>query len=198
MNNQYKLLMVFLTLTLTGLACNLPFKADRQSQEVTLPVEAPANATEIPVTTQAVEEAKEEVKSVIATVQSGGPIQMEFTETQLTSIAAAELKNYQEANINNIQVRLQSGQIIISATAEQNGFKLPAEIAIAVQADGLGGLDYSVISATIGPFPVPEAMMDELTTQLDQGLNSQLDVNNVYIENVTIANGILSITGRLR
>ena len=69
---------------------------------------------------------------------------------------------------------------------------------IAVQADGMGGLDYNVNSATVGPIPLPEAMMDELTTQLDQGLNSQLDVNNVHIENVTIANGKLSISGHLR
>lgn len=198
MNNQYKLLLVILTLTLTALACNLPFTANQQSKEATLPVEIPTKATEIPVTTQAVEEAKEEVKSAIATVQSGGPIQMEFTEAQLTSLAAAELNNYQEGNIENIQVRLQSGQIIISATAEQNGFRLPLEISIAVQADGMGGLDYNVNSATVGPIPLPEAMMDELTTQLDQGLNSQLDVNNVHIENVTIANGKLSISGHLR
>lgn len=197
MKNQIQLLSVILILTLAALACNLPFSG-RQSPESTLPIEVPQVATEIPVSTEAAQQAKEEVKSAIATVQSGGPIEMQFTEAQLTSLAASELGNYAEANIQNIQVRLQNGQIQISASAEQNGFKMPANIAIAVQADGQGGLDYQVASATIGPFPLPAAMMDELTAQLDQGLTNQLNASNIYIENVTIANGLLTINGRLR
>ena len=196
MKNTYRLLLVSLFLTLSILACNLPFlsSAQKPTQEATVQLEA----TEIPVTTQAVEQAKAEVKSAVATVASGGSIEMQFNETQLTSLAANELNQYAEANIKDIQVHLQKGQIQISAISEQGLLDLPADIAIAVQADGQGGLDYRIVSATIGPFPIPDSMMDELTSQLDRGLSTQLQANDIFIDNVNIANGFFTISGHLR
>ena len=185
MKKLFPFLLVLLVLIISILACNLPFPSS-------------ATPTEIPVSTEAVEQAKEQVKSAIATVQSGGDIEMQFTETQLTSLAAEELAKYAEADISNIQVGLQDGQILISARAKQGGFDLPAKIAIAVQTDGQGGFDFRVVSAAIGPLPVPDSMMDELTSQLEIGLRDQMVADDVYIDDISIADGLLIIKGHLR
>jgi uncharacterized protein YpmS len=185
MKKLFPFLLVLLVLLISILACNLPSTSS-------------STPTEIPVSSQAVEQAKEQVKSAIATVQSGGDIEMQFTEDQLTSLAAEELAKYAEADISNIQVGLQDGQIIISARARQSGFDLPAKIAIAIKTDGQGGLDFQIISATIGPLPVPESMLNELTSQLEIGLREQMVTNDVYIDDVSIADGLLIIKGHLR
>lgn len=60
-----------------------------------------------------------------------------------------------------------------------------------------GRLDYQVENASAGPFGVMQGMIDDFTSQFDQALyssNSQL--NDIFIESVTIVDGVMTITGR--
>jgi len=191
-------LLIILVLLASILACNLPFSSflSKSTQEAVSTMDA-VPPTEALDATQAVAQAEEEIESAIATVQSGGPIELQFTEAQLTALAANELENYSEVSISDIHIGLQAGQIQISGKAQSGAFNLPAEIVIAVQTDGKGGLDYQVVHAVFGPLPIPESMLNELTKQLEIGIGNQLIGSDVYIDDVTIENGILIIKGQL-
>ena len=186
------LLLVILVLLASILACSLPF-----SSLLSKPTQEALPPTEVLDVTQAVAQAEQEIESAIETVQSGGPIEIEFSEAQLTALAASELANYSEVNISDIYVGLRAGQIQISGKAQSGGFNLPTEIVIAVQADGNGGLDYQVVHAVFGPLPIPESMLKELTQQLKIGIGNQMIGDDVYIDDVTIENGILVIKGHI-
>ena len=192
MKKLHIFILIILILLASILACNLPF-----SSNLSEPTQAAVTPTEGLDATQAVAEVEEEIESVIATVQSGGAIEMEFTEAQLTTLAASELEKYSEVSISDIHIGLRAGQIQISGRAQSGGFNLPAEIVIAVQADGKGGLDYQVVRAMFGPLPIPEGMMNELTQQLKIGIGDQLIGSDVYIDSVLIENGILVIKGHI-
>jgi len=192
MKKLHIFILIILILLASILACNLPF-----SSNLSEPTQAAVTPTEGIDATQAVAEVEEEIESVIATVQSGGAIEMEFTEAQLTTLAASELEKYSEVSISDIHIGLRAGQIQISGRAQSGGFNLPAEIVIAVQADGKGGLDYQVVRAMFGPLPIPEGMMNELTQQLKIGIGDQLIGSDVYIDSVLIENGILVIKGHI-
>jgi len=192
MKKLHIFILIILVLLASILACNLPF-----SSNLSEPTQAAVTPTEGLDATQAVAEVEEEIESVIATVQSGGAIEMEFTEAQLTTLAASELEKYSEVSISDIHIGLRAGQIQISGRAQSGGFNLPAEIVIAVQADGKGGLDYQVVRAMFGPLPIPEGMMNELTQQLKIGIGDQLIGSDVYIDSVLIENGILVIKGHI-
>jgi len=68
---------------------------------------------------------------------------------------------------------------------------------IQVTAGADGRLDYNVVEASAGPFGVMQNMIDDFTAQFDAALyssNSQL--NNIFIESVSIADGVMTISGR--
>jgi uncharacterized protein YpmS len=192
MKKLHIFILIILVILASILACNLPF-----SSKLSEPTQAAVTPTEGLDATQAVAEVEEEIESVIATVQSGGAIEMEFTEAQLTTLAASELEKYSEVSISDIHIGLQAGQIQISGKAQSGAFNLPAEIVIAVQTDGKGGLDYQVVHAVFGPLPIPESMLNEMTQQLEIGIGDQLIGSDVYIDDVTIENGILVIKGHI-
>jgi uncharacterized protein YpmS len=192
MKKLHIFILIILVILASILACNLPF-----SSKLSEPTQAVVTPTEGLDATQAVAEVEEEIESVIATVQSGGAIEMEFTEAQLTTLAASELEKYSEVSISDIHIGLQAGQIQISGKAQSGAFNLPAEIVIAVQTDGKGGLDYQVVHAVFGPLPIPESMLNEMTQQLEIGIGDQLIGSDVYIDDVTIENGILVIKGHI-
>lgn len=152
----------------------------------------------IPASTEEVENLEEGVQSAIATAQNGGPIQLVITEAQLTSLAVMQLQAPEGSRIDDIQVHLRDGQIRISGKVEQNGMDLPMSISLEVFVGPTGQLHSEVITATIGPFPLPESVLNQITAQLDQALSTQFVADDLVVDSVTIADGTMTILGHVR
>jgi uncharacterized protein YpmS len=176
------ILIAITILIFVSLSCNLP-----GSRKAPTP-------TPIPVSTESVQELEDEIQSAIATARSGGPIELTFTEQQLTSLAATELQSQQDLGIQDIQIHLRNGQIQLTGTVEQNGFNLPFHVALTISVDAQGVPHSSIVDASVGPLPLPHSMQDQLTAQLDQVIASQY-ANNVFVESVTIYDGYMTIKG---
>jgi uncharacterized protein YpmS len=179
---KFAILIAITMLVFVSLSCNLP-----GSRKAPKP-------TPIPVSTESVQELEDEIESAIATAQSGGPIELTFTEQQLTSLAATELQSQQDLGIQDVQVHLRNGQIQITGTVEQSGFDLPFNVALTVAVDAQGVPHTSIVDASVGPLPLPHSMQDQLTAQLDQVIASQY-ANNVIVESITIYDGYMTIRG---
>ncbi|MBN1146412.1 MAG: hypothetical protein JXA78_04090 [Anaerolineales bacterium] len=151
--------------------------------------------TLIPASTEALEQLGEEVQSAVETAQSGGPIQMTITEQQLTSLAVMGVQSGPDVNIKNLQVHLQNGQIQITGQAESKGFNLPVSITLEISVDANGQPHSNVITAKVGPFSIPDSMLEQITTQLDQALMNRLVAENMVIDSIHIADGAMTITG---
>jgi hypothetical protein len=69
-----------------------------------------------------------------------------------------------------------------------------------VSADADGRPQYEVVSAKVGPFPLPQSILDQMTSQIDAVFASQFgaEAENIYIEQITIADGKMNIQGRPR
>lgn len=193
MNIQRKtlILLIIFLLLLASLSCNLVKLSTGED-------EGDGELKSIPASTEAVEDLKEGVQSAIATAQSGGPIQLVITEAQLTSLAVMRLQAPAESSIEDIQVHLRDGQIRISGTVEQNGVDLPLNISLEVFVEPTGLLHSEVITATVGPFPLPESVLDQITAQLDQALMTQFKAGDLVVDSVTIAEGTMTILGHVR
>jgi uncharacterized protein YpmS len=177
--------VIVITLLIVTIACQFPGLTQEQKQA------SPTN----PVTTQAVEELQQEVQGAAATAQSGGSINLVFTEEQLTSLANLELQTQSDANISDIQVRLRDGQMQITGKAVQSGFEFPLSINLSISVQA-GKPQSSVVSASIGPFSLPDSVLNQITTQLDQALNDQLAANMI-VDQITIQSGAMTIEGHL-
>ena len=165
-----------------GAQTEKPRPADTQAPPTPAPV--------LPVQTQ--------VSSAIETVTSGGPITLEFTEAQLNELASQELAGYDQ--VQDLHITLGSGTMQVSGKALQSGMSLPLTINLKVNVDAQGRPHAEILSGKAGPFPLPQSILDEVSVQVDQLIQDQLDSTryNLFVDSVLIENGKLTIAAHTK
>lgn len=187
-SEQRKILLIFIAVPVViSIACNFPGISQRALEEVGA----------IPVPSESAQNLNDNIQSVVEDIQNGEPFQLIVTESQLTSLANYELQSYQEYQIQNVQIYLRDGRVRITGDVEQNNINLPVTIVLKLSVDGSGKPDSEIVSASIGPFQIPESFLDQLTSMMDSILVTQiLPANqNVVIEQITINDGQMFISG---
>lgn len=187
--NRYKLpLVALIVLVLVSIACSLFTRSEPE------PVEP------IPVTTEAVEDLKEDIQSAAEEARNSGRISLTISESELTSLIALELASVENAPVQAPQIALRDGQILFSGIVNQSGFSAPLTVSVAVQASGTGQVQYEILSAQVGPLPLSGTMLDQLSNQLDLVFTSYIRnrLGDVYIENINISNGSMTIEGHTK
>ncbi len=170
-----------------GLACNFNM---------------PQAATETPTPQSAVdvEAVEKQINEAIATGVSGGDVTLLLTEAQLTATANKELQASGEDRIQNLNIQLDDGIITISGDANQDGLSLPVVITVKINVDADGLPHTEILSGRLGPFPLPQSMLDQVTAQLDQALQAELEAtaSNLFVKEITIADGKITIIAQAR
>ncbi|MGD9091450.1 MAG: hypothetical protein PVF74_01275 [Anaerolineales bacterium] len=188
-NYRFRLPAVALAaLILVSLACSLFNREEPQLVE------------KIPVTTESVEDLKQDIQIAAEEAQNTGRISLAIDEAELTSLIALELADVENAPVQEPQVALRDGQIIFSGNVRQGGFSAPLEVAIAIHADSLGQIQYEIVSGQVGPLPLSGTMLDELSKQLDVIFSNYIRsrLGDIFVENITVGGGLLTVEGRMR
>ncbi len=184
MKNKQPLSVAFLmlmVLAIAALACNLPANnlLNPNGEAGDTPASQPGAVQHVP---------------------SEGSVTISLTEGQLNQLVQQALLANPGQAIENLQIRLEAGEAILSGSVTQQGLSLPLRLKIQASPDGQGGLIYQVGSATVGPLPLPESMRTDIETALNQSLPAAVSslTNNIYIESIVINSGIMQVTGRPR
>jgi len=184
--NHNIILLVISLLISASLACN--FQGFwRQTPEET-----------IPISTEAALNLQEKLDDALGKLASGASeITLTIDEVELTSIVAFELRKIPEPQISDTQIRLRDGQIQISANLNQGNLVTPIQMVIAVEAGVDGYPQYQIISAMMGPLPLPEAVTDQLKSMIDSVLADKLrsQSNQVFIRSIVISDSMMTIQG---
>lgn len=188
--------LFLLTLLLTSLACTVFVGGPDYSS---LPP--------IPISAEAVQSIQAELQRAIEAGAQTGVITVNLTEPQITSYLATRLQsdpNLQQPDkkplITDPQVYLRDGQMQIYGKTQQ-GF-LVANIGIIVNmgVDANGEPLIDVVSADFGPFPAPEGLKEAITAMVREAYTGSLGpvATGLRIESIAIANGVMTVTGRVR
>ena len=187
-NSPHKLFLLLIAIpVLISIACNIPFIQMPVSEETEV----------ITISTQIIEENIEEIEETVEQLDESKPFHLVFTEAHLTSIINAELQSYKEYKIDNVKVLLRDGKVKISGNAEQNNLVLPVTIEVTFNVDENGIPDYEIVTANVGPFQLPDFIIEQLDIAIDNALNSNLIpvADEVFIENLFIDEGQATISG---
>ncbi len=132
--------------------------------------------------------------------QSATPFTMILTQDELNSVANKALTSQPQLPVQDIKIELQNGQATISGTAQQAGISVPLKMVLTLAPDQQGGLIFLIVSADLGPLPMPNVFLNPISDQLNQALIEQLGpkLNTIYIENISITPGTLMISGHSR
>ncbi|RPI91923.1 MAG: hypothetical protein EHM40_14485 [Chloroflexi bacterium] len=193
---QLALPIFLLVLVLTSLACTVFVGGPDYSS---LPP--------IPVSAEAAESIKEELRRAAEAGAETGVITINLTEPQITSYLAARMQtdpSLQQSDkkplITDPQVYLRDGQMQIYGKTQQGIFAANIGIIVQVGVDANGQPLIEIISADFGPFPAPEGLKDAITAMVREAYTGSLGpvATGLRIESISIANGIMTITGRIR
>ena len=161
----------------------------------------------IPVSAEAIESIQAELQRAIEAGAQTGVITINLTEPQITSYLAARLQtdpSLQQTDkkplITEPQVYLRDGQMQIYGKTQQGMFAANIGIIVSMGVDANGQPQIEVVSADFGPFPAPEGLKDAITAMVKEAYTGSLGpvATGLRIESVTTANGIMTVTGRIR
>jgi len=195
MKKPHSLLLFLITLILTSLACTVfvggPDYSDR----------AP-----IPVSNQAAESLKEEVKRAFESGLQTGEVTININESQITSVLALRLQTDQNLQqdsqplITDPQVYLRDGQMQIFGKTKQGMLTANIGIIVSVGVDETNKPKIEIISADFGPLPAPDGIKNAISTMIDEAYTGSLGpvATGLRIESISIANGIMTVVGRIR
>jgi hypothetical protein len=185
--NRNLIVLWLIVIIFSGVACN--FLAGRAAATPT-PVPTP-----IPPASSLEERADESREQF----ETQGTFEFTITESELTTLAAEELARQSDPLLSDPQVLLREGQITILGNVYQSGFSVPAEIILGPKISANGDLQVEVLSMRVGPFAVPDQLRDEVSRIANDLVASQLaDSGNVQVEQITIEEGVLTVSGSRR
>jgi hypothetical protein len=185
-----------LVLVLTSLACTIFVGGPDYSS---LPP--------IPVSAEAAESIKEELRRAIEAGAETGVVTINLTEPQITSYLAARMQtdpSLQQSDkkplITDPQVYLRDGQMQIYGKTQQGIFAANIGIIVQVGVDAEGKPLIEIKSADFGPFPAPEGLKSALTAMIEEAYTGPLGpvATGLRIESISITGGVMTITGRVR
>jgi hypothetical protein len=193
--NKLILPIYLLILILTSLACTIFVGGPDYSS---LPT--------IPVSTEAAQSIQDEIKRAFEEGMTNGTVTLNFTEPQLTSYIASRFQTdpaMQQDNkplITDPQVYLRDGQMQIYGKTQKGMFAANIGIIVSVGVDENGQPKIEIVSADFGPLPAPEGLKDAITVMVREAYTGSLGpvATGLRIESIAIANGIMTVTGRIR
>ena len=192
---QIKFNTLFITLILTSLACTVFVGGPDYS-----------NLDPIPVSTEAAQSLKDGIKKSFEEGLLTGVVTIGITEPQITSYLALRMQtdpNLQQDSqplITDPQVYLRDGQMKIYGKTQQGMFAANIGIIVNVGVDDLGNPKIEIASADFGPFPAPQGINEAITAMIEEAYTGSIGpvATGLRIETITITNGAMIITGRIR
>jgi hypothetical protein len=194
--NRLGLPILLLSLIITSLACTIFVGGPDYS-----------NLPPIPVSAEAAESIKEEIKRAFEAGLETGVVTINITEPQITSYLAARLQtdpSLQQSDkkplMTDPQVYLRDGQMQIYGKTQQGIFTANIAIIVTMGVDANGQPLIEITSADFGPFPAPEGLKDAITAMVREAYTGSVGpvATGLRIETISIANGVMTITGRIR
>ena len=183
---QYKMMvLIIFVLVLSSLACNLGFGKPATPE------------FELPVITQALDNSENNLAGPGLDTEIQGIPHLEITENQLASLMEDELEQRVGDQITNLQVYLRNGQIQILGDLNTQGISAPAKVVFDVSIDPVGRPILSIISSSIGPFPIPGDLVAEVEVLINKAFQEKVLTlaPNMHIDNIVIQEGIMTIYG---
>jgi hypothetical protein len=192
----YRFPLFLLSLVLTSLACVVFVGGPDYS-----------NLPPIPVSAEAAASIKDEIQRAVEAATDTGVITVNLTEPQITSYLAARLQtdpSLQQSDkkplITDPQVYLRDGKMQIYGKTQQGLFTANIGIIVDMGVDANGQPQIDVASADFGPFPAPKGLKDAITAMVKEAYTGSLGpvATGLRIESISTANGVMTVTGRIR
>jgi len=156
--------------------------------------------TRVPISTESASSLEEQVKAAQTAAAQSGALVISVSESQLTSFIADKLAKEQQPLITDPQVYLRDSQIQLYGQATQGVIQVNVRIVIAVSLDANGQPVITVVSTDFGPLPAPQGINKTISAMAQEALTGMLGPAAIgfRLESITIADGVMTLIGRIK
>ena len=156
--------------------------------------------TSIAVSTEAVTSFTRDLQAAQTAAAQTGILSVTINETQATSLLANNLDAQTDPFIQNPQVYLRDGEIQVYGKAVRGNVEANIRMILSASLSPDGKPVVTVSSADFGPLPAPKGLNDTVTTLIDQAFTGTFGpaATGLRLETITIADGKMTITGRVK
>lgn len=175
------LLFVGLCITLS-LACNLPQRFSSTP--------SPDSTPFVPL--------EDQLSQALEELATNGTVTLTLTEEQISAYIR-EQSATSEGDLQDIQINLQDNQIRLTGTTSTGIMNSQVEVIFEPYASS-GTFQMNVISAKIGAFPLPDKTIHDISQVVNERIGQLATIKGkpLYIDEVRVEDGLLSITGSLK
>jgi len=177
------------TLLLTSLACTIFVGGPEYSTETT------------PVSTDEVQTMQTQIEQAFIAGAETGIVTLQITESQLTSYIALKMQTQANPPFTEPQILLRNGQMQMYGKIDRGMFAANMLITMNVSIDQTTSLPkIEIASADFGPFPAPEGLNTAISAIIAEAFTGSLGpvALGFRLETITIADGLMTLTGRIK
>ncbi|MFN8413186.1 MAG: hypothetical protein U0Z26_12435 [Anaerolineales bacterium] len=158
-------------------------------------------AQTIPVSQDEVTKMQEEIKQAFLSGAETGIVTLQITESELTSYLDAKMQSQTNPPFTNPQVLLRNGQMQMYGKFTKGYFNANMLITMNVGIDPTTGQPLiTITSADFGPVDAPEGLNNAISSVIGEAFTGSFGpvATGFRIETITIADGIMTLTGRIK
>ena len=154
----------------------------------------------IPVSTEAVQSLQDQMKQAAENGAQTGTVTLQISETQLTSYLAFKLESQDKPLITGPQVLLRDGQMQVFGKAQSGMLTANVSITMKVSVDENGQPKIEITQQDFGPLPAPKGLNDAVSAMIGEAFTGSLGpvATGFRLETVSIADGTMTVTGRIK
>lgn len=185
---NYRILLFFSALLTATLACSMFIGGPDYPAE------------RIPVSAEEVVNLKVNIEQAVLAGASTGVVTMQITEPQITSYLAFKMAEQAEPAFTDPQVYLRDGQMKIYGKIARGFWNANTLVTLNVTIDEVGQPKIEIASADFGPFEAPNGLKQTLAAIVTEAYTGSLGpvATGFRLENITIADGLMKVTGRIK
>ena len=179
---------LILTLALASLACTVFVGGP----------DYPAEA--IPVSTEAAQSIQDPFKQALEAGAATGVITFQINESQLTSYLTYKLAEQADPFMTEPKVFLRDGQMQVFGKVQRGMLAANVAVVLAIGADEAGLPTMQVTSADFGPFDAPAGLNDAISKLINEAYTGSFGpvATGFRLESITIADGLMTLSGRIK
>jgi hypothetical protein len=158
-------------------------------------------AQSVPFSSDEVQNMRTQIEEALNAGAETGVVTLQITESQLTSYMTLKMQEQPNPPFSDPQVLLRNGQMQMYGKINRGMFAANMVITMNVNVDQTTGLPkIEIASADFGPFPAPEGLNAAISAVIGEAFTGSVGPVAIgfRLESITIADGIMTLTGRIK
>jgi hypothetical protein len=185
----HSLTFFFSVLLLTSMACTVFVGGPDYPAQV------------VPVSTDEALSMQTQIEQALTAGAETGVVTLQITESQLTSYITAKMQGQTNPPFTEPQILLRNGQMQMYGKIDRGMFAANMVITMNVSIDPTTNMPkIEIASADFGPVPAPEGLNAAISAMLDEAFTGSLGpvALGFRLETISIADGVMTLTGRIK